>query len=285
MHVGDSDLIRYLAGTLPKERQAAVQAHLEQCELCREVIDDLHEFGESSPIDSTTPLPPAARRQRDQIYQDALRGRVIPLSPLVTDPPAEEPYRLAADGLASDRPDVECLQEYFSESPELVLRLMHSRSDNQSWVQLVADDPNLAAHVLLRLPESGQELLTDSSGRADLPKLPGTTEGLLWEVKMPDVTFTLDSLQYDPEKTEYATETMLESDRHDRVRLHFEGKTEGKQLTLEFLNLVDIADTDHLKVLVVEGTQAHIEDTKGARTASVRLSGSTKALTIRLYKA
>jgi len=284
VHVNVTDLLLFLDGKLSGDRRDVVQGHLAECEFCREFLEGLQDtqvVGESD----REPIPPPAMQLRDRIYNEALRGRVIPMTPMAPAAPPQE-YLLAADGRPEERPAVECLREYFSESPEMVLRVMRSAPDRRQWVQLVTDDPRQAAHVLLRLPDIQKELLTDSAGRADLSDVADADiEALKWEVKLPDVSFTLDELAYDPDRTEYGGETVLESSRADRVRLRFEGKTEGKLVTLEFLNLVGIDEKDALRVYVIEGTEAHALEAPQAGRASFRLSGSPKSLSIRLFKA
>lgn len=286
MHLNRNSLIMMASGQLSPDQSAATKAHLAECEFCREALKNVRAELETESSTDQTPPPDAALALRDRLFAEAIHGSAIPLVPIETEPLPTGPYLLAADGATGQRPAVECLREYCSESPDMVLRLMRSSLEQRHWVQLVADDPDLSAHVLLRLPEMGRELLTDAAGKAELPDFTeAEIKTLKWEVKLPDVSFTLDELAYDPNRTEYAEETVIESARADRVRIRFEGKTEGKQVTLEFLNLVDIGEAEALKVYVIEGSEAHVGDMRAGGSASFRLSGSPKTLTIRLFKA
>lgn len=286
MHVNQTDLLLFLEGLLPADRHATVRQHVERCEFCSELLDDLRLVHGAVDDETASVDLPSIQALSDRLYSEALRGRTIPLSPLTPEPILSSISLLAADGIKERPLDVENLYEYYSENPEMILRLMYSRPDNRHWVQLVADDPALVSNVLLRLPELGAELLTTDSGRADLPDSAlNQFDTLKWEVKLPDLTFTLDPLAYDPAHTEYSTPIELRTDHDDLMRLTFEGKTEGKLLTVEFLELAGIGVHDRLHVYIQGGTALKLHTLDQSRALSISLQPEMRKLTIRLFKA
>ena len=285
MHLTRVDIHLLLGRSLPSEHAHVWQAHIEGCEFCQHLVDEVRQELNALAQGSDCAMPPQALVLRDMLFNRAMRGLKVNLIPL-TDPAITLVHTvLAADGPRRRTPQIENVGEYYSANPEMVLRLMRSQPEERLWVQLIAENPALTSHVLLRLPELDCEFLTDESGCANMPNVPDNQlERLKFEVKLPELNLALDTLQYDPEKTEYSAETVLETSHHDRVRVTLEGKTEGHKLTLEFLELAGISSSDPVTAFAIKDNSIQRGTMTGAQTATFELRGDPKALTIRLFK-
>jgi len=285
MHLRRVDIHLLLGRSLPPEQSHAWQSHVDTCEFCRQLLEEVKLELDALEQAQEGALPLKAIQLRDMLFDRAVRGMTIGLIPLTEHRITPGHALLAADGTRKRAPQVENVGEYYSANPEMVLRLMRSRPEDRLWVQLIAENPELTSHVLLRLPALGHEFLTDESGCADVPNIADNQlEQLKFEVKLPELNLSLDALQYDPEKSEYSAETILETGHRDRVRVTLEGKTEGHKLTLEFLELAGIDAADTVLAFAIQNDIVHKGTMSGTRAATFALSGTPKSLTIRLFK-
>jgi len=263
-------------------KRLGIKKHLEECEFCREYHENYCLYIDSLKQAETEPLPPEAEVLADKLQRAASQRKIIDLVPL-TEQAGQGTY-LAADGEPEKQPDIINLATFYSENPELVLLVMRNKTNNQDYLQLASDDPKFIAYALVHVPELEIEQITDLSGRANLNK-PFTADitRYKWQIKLPEAVFELIPLEYDPDKTEYQKEIILETEHNDRIQITFEGKTEGKQLSIKILELDGHSDFPEVKVAV---HQEELIETKTAGPLSpvtFTLKKIDKAIKIRLY--
>ncbi len=284
MHPSGKELKRFIENRLDELSARRIKEHLKQCEFCREFVENYRLFGQSLDDAAEESIPPEALQLADRLYSDALAGRIISLEPLFSK--ASEPkLHLAADGEKEFRPRVQNLTTLYSENPEVIMRVMRDLDSGEDYLQLISDDPAFSAHVMVQVPELKRELITDDSGQAMLESgFLEVPEKLTWQIKMPEAVFSLEPLVYDPNKTEYAKDIVLETERQDKIKVTFEGKTEGKQISIRILELDGKTDFGQVKVSVSQRHASAFKDIKRDESLSFDLVDTKDVIKVRLYQ-
>ena len=284
MHPSAKELRRFIEKRLDEPSAGRVKEHLGECEFCREFCDSYQLFLDSISRASKEGLPTKALQLADRLYHDALAGKIIFLEPLLSEVSAP-PLRLAADGEKEFAPHVQNLTTLCSEIPEIILRVMRDLDKGQDYLQLISDDPALSTRVMVQIPELKREFITDDNGQATLESgLPDAPEKLTWQIKMPEAVFSLQPLVYDPDKTEYAKDIILETERKDKIKVTFEGKTEGKQISICILQLDGRIDFGPVKVSVSQQNVSVLKDVKCNELLYFDLIDANDKINIRLFQ-
>lgn len=249
MHPTKKELELYADRLLDdRQRGEEIQAHLEICEFCREYLESYNFVRKTFDELSEQELPVKALALADKLYRQAFTGQIIPLETLASEK-TDQPFLMAADGEEKFTPDTVSLATYFSKNPELVLKIMRDNRGNQDYLQLIGDSPQAGANVLVQIPDTDLEFFTNSEGTARIDDLDmRKIEKYKWQVKMPDAVFELEPIRYDPEKIEYSKEITLETEKNDKIMVAFEGKTEGKQISIRILELEGKSDFESIRV-------------------------------------
>jgi len=236
MHPLKAMLRRYIDGLLEdNSERIRIEDHLDECEFCREYCENYRELNNAldSPIETSRELGQLA----DSLHKSVFKSNIIELSP-ISSPDSKPGYSLAADGGAEPKKGIYSLATMGSESPEVVLKVMRDADRDLDYIQLISNQPEYSSNVLIEIPEINREIFTDHNGRADLEKsLPDKIEKLKWQIKLPDASLSLSPIEYDPDKTEYEAEQVLETERDDKILIRFEGKTGGKKISLKLIQL------------------------------------------------
>ncbi|MFH1891311.1 MAG: hypothetical protein ABIK83_01345 [Candidatus Zixiibacteriota bacterium] len=260
-----------------------ISDHIEECEFCSEFCEDYRSYLESIEAFKDADIPILALRSADTFFRKAVRGRSIALQPLTED--VSSPLKLAADGSERFSPEIVNIAELCSESPEAILRIMRDSTKGIEYVQLISDDPNLAGHIMIQVPEIGWELITDRNGKAVIEHTPEVELSVLkWQIKLPDAIFSMKPLEYDPDETTYSEKVELTSPESDRISVEFRGKTEGKQIVIRILELDGKQDFGDVRVTVSQGDISRTSKTSTASTVSFDLTDSESEVDIRLFR-
>lgn len=162
---------------------------------------------------------------------------------------------------------------------------MQAPEKGNEYLQLLSEDDRFSKHVMVQVPELNREFITDADGRAGIDL--ETTKGLdklKWQIKLPEAVFTLEPLTYDPEKVEYAEEISLETERHDVIKVRFEGKTEGKQLSIRVTELDGRTDFGPLKIAVTQNHRSELITAGPGVPVKVGLINANTTINIRIYQ-
>jgi len=284
MHPSKNELRRYANDTANQVEAEQIKGCL--CEFCREFVEEYQLLTQSVAKASAEPLPESARAQAESLYRQALRGLLVAMTPL-SDSIPDQTIALAADGASRDKSDLslENLTTLYSEDPEIVLRVMRDRAKRQDYLQLISESAEAVDNVLVQIPSLGREYLTDSKGWAELDRVPEESlSDIKWQIKMPDAVFDLEPLVYDPDRTEYSDQVELETENNDQIRVTFEGKTEGKQVSLEILRLDGSDDFGPIKVTISHDNSQSIMDAQPNQPIRFGLAESASVIKIRLFE-
>ncbi len=284
MHLSKETLLQFLDGSLSGSDAQEVEEHLAICELCRESLADYEEFFAGLAHEEKVPLPSEAEQWKARLFRQAVAGMNIPLTPLEEAPSAELIKSLAAHGEKEITLPVRNLSTFCSEEPEIVLRIMRDMEQGYDYLQLISDDPAFFSHVLVRVPELDQEFLTDENGKVVLTEpAPKQAESLNWQVKLPDAVFSLHPFEYNPDKTEYQEDITLETEKHDRIKVSFEGKTEGKLISITVLELNGKSEFGAVKVALSQQEKSTSKVIQKQEPISFELTDTENKINIRLF--
>ncbi|MFH1700758.1 MAG: hypothetical protein ABIE07_09250 [Candidatus Zixiibacteriota bacterium] len=284
MHPNKEILKSYVEGRPGDTDNDLVSRHLSQCEFCSEFCKDYALLSQSMKLSMSEKLPPEAGKLAGRLFGQSINTNIIPLE-LLEGVKIDPVYQLAADGSEIKREQTKNLATLFSRDPEVILRIMHDSRQKQDYLQLISEDANLVSHVMIQLPEIGREFATDESGHASIEGEPlENIEKLKWQIKMPDAIFNLEPLVYDPEKVKYQETTVLETEKHDKIQITLQGKTVGKQITLQILELDGSADFDTIKVVVSQGKAAKIISAGPHEAVTFDIADPATPINIRLFQ-
>ena len=261
-----------------------IERHLKECEFCHEFCDNYRIYLETLDQARKEDIPKKAWEQADRLFRQAWSSNIIPLLPLTADKPKAE-YVLAADGQEKAKPAIQCLATMYSEDPEIVLRVMRESRLDHDYLQLISDDSDLISHVMIQLPDLNQDFVTNEEGIAAIENEPiDDYEKIKWQIKTPDAIFNLEPLAYDPDKTERSRETILETLKKDRIRITFEDKTVGKQITLQILELEGRTDFDNIRVLISQQKVSQLISTRADGRITFEITDPKSPINIRLFQ-
>ena len=284
MHPAQAQLRSFCDGDLDPATAREVEEHVRNCEFCGEFCDEYRSLAESIEAAAEAPLPAEAKRVADYLYRAGFSGGPIVLYPFKRESVAA-PVSLAADGPEKTGPRFENLATFFSEKPELVLRIMRDNQQHRDFLQLVSDDDSLISKVLVEVPDTGLSVITDENGRADFQqRYPDNAADLNWQIKMPEAEFSLQPLEYDPAKVEYSEDIVLETVRHDRVAIRFEGQKEGKRISIRILELSGHPDFKPVSVAVCQGGKSMIAGAGRDDILYFDVEGTESSIDIRLFR-
>jgi|GEM_PF-1200675 len=258
MHPSRADLIKYLTAD-PGDRQKLgdTAAHLEQCAVCRAALARIEAWNQATAESTAQGLPAEAGLLADRLCLEAVSvSRIIELTPMAIEPAAEQ-VRLAADGQreAPLKKGLEQIATLFSEDPEVVLRIMRDRETGEKSLHLIGTDPQQTTNVMIQIVEPSMDFVTDGLGVAYLGERQlDNPADLKWQIRLPDATFMLKPLEYDPEKPGAKQQFDLEADKDNRVRVELEGRAEGIMLRLTLLRIGGHEDLESARVVVSQGT-------------------------------
>lgn len=266
--------------------QTEISAHIKECEFCAEFINNYKAMRQAEQeTELSQPLPQNMRNLANRLYMDSLRGRIIELNNLANRNAAENSSLIAAHGAESKPSGVKCIATLYSENPELVMRLMQDPLRENNYLHLIADTPELTDHVLVQIPEYKREFVTDENGIADIDLTDIQNIGAAnWQIKMPDATFELEQLKYEPEKVEYSHEQLLETDRGDKIKIRLEGRTESKLLSIEVLELAGQENIGEVTACVTCRTNSDLKSVPLKKPVSFGPVDANSTIQIRLYK-
>ena len=284
MHPSRKILKLFAENRLDNQSVESVKDHLQECEFCREFCQNYQLVVDSIEATRCEEIPPVALELANRLYNQTIGGIIVPLLPL-TSTDSKSGLNLAADGDEKHAAHVQNLTTLYSENPELVMRIMRDPNRGHDYLQLISDDAGLVANVLVQLPELDREYITDKDGHATLDDEPPTDwNKLKWQIKMPDAVFDLEPLVYDPDKVEYSKETILETDRQDRIEVVFEGKTKGKQITLRILELDGTKEFGNIRVVVSQADCNKLLEARPGEAITFDLADLDSAINIRLFQ-
>ncbi len=265
-------------------RGAEIARHLEECEFCRQYCDNYRLYCEAGAEAAKGAISQAAWRLADRLYQQALSGKIVPLQFLPTDG-AYERMLLAADSDSDFAPPVINLATLYSEEPEMVLRVMRDTDRNEDYLQLIGAEAELAAQVMIQIPELDREFITDAEGRVSLAGVElDDVEQLKWQIKLPDASFSLQPLHYDPDHTESAKKVSLQTEGGDRIEVVFEDKTEGKQIVIRVLELDGKTDFAPVRVAISQQQTPRIKSVAANEPIEFGFIDPQQEINIRLFQ-
>jgi len=282
MHPSQEILRKFVVSKLDESAILEISDHLVECEFCQEYCDNYRSYTQIIDESAGTEIPARAMELANRLYAEALSGKIIFFRPY--NPKIDGSLSIAADNADQFKPDVINLGTFFSEDPELVLRVMRNCSKGIDYLQPIGKNPELTSNVLIQIPEMNREFVTDHDGKAILTGLADATVlELKWQIKMPDASFSLKPLIYNPETVEYAKDFILETDRHDKIKITFEGKTEGKQINIKILELEGKSNFGVVRVAVSQKENAHVKTAKESEAVAFYLDRLDAEIKIRLF--
>jgi len=283
MHPSQEQLRLYVENRCNALESEIIKNHLAECSDCHSFCENYRDQIDSIDEYSDDVLPKEAEDLANRLYFEALRCSPIPLS-LMRSEEFESGLALAADGESEPEQHIHSIATLYSDDPEIVLRIMRDPEQGFDYMQLICDNDKLVSGAMVQIPELEREILTDDHGYAKLDSMVSDDfMKLKWQIKLPDAVFHLDPLIYDPEQVLYSQETILTSDKNDRIKVKFEGKTEGKQISISILELNGKSDFENIKVIISQKDSSRIKAITVPEDISFKLTNTTDHIIIRLF--
>lgn len=282
MHPSKIELRLFVEGQLDDSgKKSEISTHLKKCEFCKEFCDNYVLYIKSLVEAGQVNIPEKFKSLADRLYKESFGSRIIYMTSFKKTPTT---FRLAADGTKRNNTGVENLSTFYSENPELVLRIMRDKNKGYDYIQLIGENQEITSNVLVQIPELKKEFLTDAGGRAKIEEsLLMELSHLKWQIKLPDAVFSLEPLVYDPESVQYKKEVMLETEKADKIKICFEGKTEGKQISIRVLQLEGKQDFGPIKILLSQKNRQQIKETAADKDLYFEIIDPDAEINIRLF--
>jgi hypothetical protein len=283
IHPSRDELSGYWKDTLEFADRDRISLHIKECEFCSEIIRDLEELDQIEREMAIVNPSLRSETAAQMLYRNLCSGQTFELDSRDQIQPAE--YMLAADGKQTERPAVENLATVFSSDPEIVLKIMRDNRFNRTYLHLISDNPALYSHVLVESPGTNQTYMTNEAGQAEIENSDSFDAATAkWQVKLPSAEFSLEPLGIEPERIEYQKETILQTDRGDRVRLTLEGKADSKQIKVEVLSLEGYEPGGPLVATMSLGGAMNTQQAAGGKPMFFQVDQLPTSIQLRLYK-
>jgi len=283
VHPKKDKLESFVERTLDSSSARKIKEHVDSCEFCREFCEDYRLLADSMKKARLEDIPSKALELADRLYNDAICANTIKFSLLSSDK-TDIGFLLAADNQDRPIPPVRNLATLYSEDPEIVLRVMHDSKKRKDYLQLISDDSKLVSYVMVQIPDLDKEYITDENGLVEFENdIPTDYDKLKWQIKLPNTVFDLKPLSHDPDKTEYSKEMVLETDKHDKIKVSFMGKTEGKQISLRILEIDGKTEFSNTKIVISQKETTKLCEVKSDEAVSFDIVDSDDVVNIRLF--
>jgi len=284
MHPDPKELRQFVKQSLiDKKRMEKISTHVNECEFCHDYCEDYRAMLDAEAASIHGQLSPRALSAIDRIHKNSIQGRIIELKRF--DQPATKIYQLAADGEDKPKLNIENIATLYSDQPEIILKLMRDNLKKQEYIQLIANDDSLTSGVMVEIPDAGRSFLTDDWGKAPIDEsLSDKILSMKWQIKMPSATFALTPFKYDPEAVEYQKDIILHTEKDDKIKVSFKGKTVGKQISISILQLEGDNEFGQVKMVVSQKDKIKTETLSGEKEILFTISDADDEIKIRLYR-
>ena len=165
-HLQEKHIEQYLLrdNTLDEGVRQHIHSHLSECDECRKIYDELRTFYRE--LDATASPP---RQQVQQLTQSILtspfKERLHPVKESLVDTSS---FVLAAKTQDSQPHRFQRIVNFGSNRFSTLVRILYDQQEDVLLFYLMADDPKVSRHALIRLPGIHRELITDTEGKAEL---------------------------------------------------------------------------------------------------------------------
>lgn len=282
MHPPKEELEKHCDKMLEGLQLAEIERHLSECEFCREYCEQYRHLAGDIAQSDDAEIDFYAQRITADIMAQLENGKIIPLF-IISAPGISTPRQMAADGLTSKKDFMHSLITLGSEDPEIVLRVMHDPKTNADFIQLIGENTDYISNIIVRIPEIGREFLTDINGRAAIDTPLTDVDKLKWQIKLPSAVFELEKIEYDAEKVESSSRTVLTSDRHDKIEIVFERKMSGAQINIRVLEIEGRAAEGTIRAVVAQKDAFDSRLLKPNQAAVFDITDPKEAIKIRLF--
>lgn len=282
MHPQKITLEQYVDGHLDKKKYDEIDHHVADCDFCQEYCNQYKSLSDEINRVKGHDLNQTASEITSDIMERLNRKNIIPLFS-ITAPEAQSTKLMAADGQATESNYLHTLITLGSESPEVVLKLMRNPKTGCDFIQLIGDNKEQITNVLVQLPDIDKEFLTDSNGLAQIDQQFESYENLKWQIKLPSAVFELQKVEFDSEKAESVSRTILISDADDKLEVILEKKSEGAQLNIRILEVAGKKVDGEIRAVVAQKDMYDTKFLKPEQASVFDLTDSEASIKIRLF--
>ena len=282
MHPPKDKLERYCDKVLEGLQLTEVERHLAECEFCREYCQQYRHLADEIAKSDDAKIDFYGQKITAGIIAQLENGKIIPLF-IISAPGISIPRQMAADGPPEEKDFMHSLITLGSEDPEIILRVMHDPKTNSDFLHLIGENAEQTANVLVQIPEIGREFLTDINGRATIDTPLTDIDKLKWQIKLPSAVFELEKIEYDAEKVESSSRTVLTSDRDDKIEIVFERKMSGAQINIRVLEIEGRAAEGTIRAVVAQKDAFDSRLLKPNQAAVFDIADSGESIKIRLF--
>ncbi|MGB5105322.1 MAG: hypothetical protein WBP29_11915 [Candidatus Zixiibacteriota bacterium] len=280
MHPLYKELDAFVEG---RQVDPAIIDHINNCEFCRTYCERwklLLDSVDSTKIPAQADLDAAA----EKIFAAQPPAKIINLTSMTTQRLPEQRV-LAADGGQTGDPELQNLATWFSQEQDIVVRVMRDTLHKVDFLQVIAPNDSLMSHVLVESVDSNHAFVTDEQGRAEFGlRQIEDLASIKWQIKLPEASFQLKQLSYDPEHIESQADTILTSPGGDKVSVKLVRKTEGKEIIVRVLALDGNEKYQKARVAIISKSGTEIKSIHPNDALRFILVGPDTEIDLRIFE-
>ncbi len=279
MHPLREELNRLAEGL---ETAESIIVHVRDCEFCSTYCERFKML--LSSVESAEVLDPSAIADiAAGIFEATTSSKIIPLSRMIHDRLSAQRL-LAADGGRANEPSLQNLSTWYSQEQDIVVRVMRDTRRAVDFLQVIAPDESLMAHVLIESVDARLAYVTDNLGKVEFGMMQiEDIASVKWQIKLPEAVFRLDLLAYDPEHIKSETDTILVSPGGDKVSIKLQNKTEGKEILVRVLALDGNDRYQHARIAITSNSGSEIKAVTPKDAMKFALIDANTEIGIRIF--
>jgi hypothetical protein len=244
----------------PKE----LEEHLKKCSLCRFTIDQLRR--EYKSYAETWQASSNLRIISLSLFDAGLEGEGVGVA------------LLAAQG--NGRESSENAVTLASADQKVILRAVRDAHTAETWLYLLADDPDLYRNALVRPFGLDKEYITDASGRVNLGVIEWPRpEALAAEIHLPKAVFHLEPVK----DLADAGGVVVDSAGGDRIQVTLRRETHSRRVEVKVLEVAGLNPEEPLRIAVKGAGAVRILQIHPAQAGEAMFEGPEDLGSIEIY--
>jgi hypothetical protein len=163
---------------------------------------------------------------------------------------------------------------------QVILRAVRDAHTAETWLYLLADDPELYRNALVRPFGLDKDYITDDAGRVNLGVIEWPRpEALVAEIHLPKAAFHLEPVKELAE----GGGVVVDSSGGDRIRVTLRRETHSRRVEVKVLEVAGLDPKEPLRIAVKGGGAIRILQIHPAQAGEAMFEGSEELGSLEIY--